>query len=87
MRRDGHEHPAWNWEQARRNVQILSEDGKAVGAPIAVGVFANFDAVKAVFVRILAQRVRIIEALGHPQPAAGVERHCDWLDDVGLCRE
>ena len=56
---------------ARGDVQSIGKDLHLIDGPVAVGVFENLDA-------ILPRSqclARVLDAFGHPHPAALVERH------------
>ena len=63
--------------QARRDAQLVGEDGELVGHAVAVGVFADDDLVVALARRLHV--VRIIDGDADPQPAALVPGHGDRL--------
>ena len=72
-----HDHAAAVEGDRRRNAELLGEDGELVGPAVAVGVFADADAVAALARRL--QFVRIVERLADPEPAALVPGHADRL--------
>ena len=82
VRRVGHPHATGADGDARRDIQIVGKDGKAVGPAVVVGVFENLDPVPA-GPRLLA---RVFQAFGNPHPATLVKGHGHRVDDVGLGR-
>ena len=71
--------------EAGGDVQLLGEDRELVGATVAVGVFADLDAVVAQAVGL--HGVRVVAGFGYPEPAAFVPGHEDRLGDVGIAGE
>ena len=74
-----HDGPAADDDDRGRDAQPLGEDGEAVGGAVAVGVFADADAVAARRTVGAAEFVRVVDRLADPQPAALVPRHRDRL--------
>ena len=64
------------------HVEAFGEDGELVGPAVAVGVFANLDAVVA-FAAVL-EFVRVVHRLDDPQPATLIPRHVDRINNIRL---
>ena len=78
-----YDHAAAGERDARRNAQVLGEDGELVGPAVAVGVFADANSIATFISRL--QFVRIIDGFANPQPTAFVPRHADRLAaELGL---
>ena len=71
--------------EARRDAELVGEDGELVGPADALRVLADDDAIAAFAFAL--QLVRIVERLRDPQPAALVPVHADRAIDVGIGRE
>ena len=71
----GEGHRGWD-------VEAVGEDGELVGPAVAVGVFANLDAVVA-FATVL-EFVRVVHRLDNPQPTTLIPRHVDRVDYIWL---
>ena len=72
-------------QYARRDIQIIGEQTEfVIGHVRRLRVVADQNLVAPFALRVLMDRVRIIGALGDPQPAAGVEAHRNRLDDLRL---
>ena len=67
--------------EAGRDAQLVGEDGELVGLAVAVGVFADDDAVVALARRL--QLVGVVDGDGDPEPAALVPVHADRLAAAG----
>ena len=74
----GEGHRGWD-------VEALGEHGKLVGLTVAVGVFTNLDAVVAL--AAVLKLVWVIHRFDHPEAAALVPGHVDWVDDIRLGSE
>ena len=61
---------------------MIGEDGELIGATIAVGVFADFDAV--ITHPVGLHVVRVVARFCHPEASALVPSHEDGFSDVGL---
>ena len=68
--------------EARRDAQVLGEDGLLVGLAVAVGVLDDRDPVAALALRL--HLVRVVDRLGDVQAAEVVPGHRDRLADLRL---
>ena len=59
---------------ACRNAQPFGKDGELIGDMVAIGVFANPNAVA-----VLSKLIRVVQRLANPQPPALVPVHRNWL--------
>ena len=72
-------------DEAGRYVELIGEDREFIGAAVAVGVFANLDAVGAHAVGL--HGVRVVAGFGNPGATAFVPGHEDGFGDVGFAGE
>ncbi len=63
------------WQNRRRDAEVLSEDREPVGLAVAVGVFRDLDLVAALVV--FGEFVGIVDSLAQPQPTTLVPVHRD----------
>ena len=80
------DHAAVHEDEARRDVEMVGEDRELVGLAVAVGVFADLDAVIALLL-VFLHAMRVIRGLADPEAAARVPRERDRLHDVGFGSE
>src|SRR5262249_44833545 len=80
IRSIGNPDPAVSHGDPRRDVQSFGEDAEPISPAVSIRVLENLDAI-APRAGLLA---RILQALGHPDPSALVERHRHRVDDVGF---
>ena len=77
------DHAAVGEDEARRDVELIGEDRELVGLTVAVGVFADLDAVVALRL-VFLHAVRIIASLADPEATTRVPGERDRLHDVRL---
>ena len=77
-----HDQAAVDVAEARRDAQILGEDGLLVGLAVAVGVLDDRDPVAALALRL--HLVRVVDRLGDVEAAEVVPGHRDRLADLRL---
>ena len=69
-------------QQAGGEVQAIGKDCNLIGTAIVVRIFEDFDAITRFSAGSRAERVFV--KFEHPEPAALVPGHGDWIDDFGF---
>jgi len=83
VRRLRDDHAAIGEDEARRDVELIREDRELVGLAVAVGVFADLDAVVTLLL-VFLDAVRVVRGLADPEATTRVPRERNRLHDVGL---
>ena len=85
LRRRGHDDAFAGEDDAGGQIELVGEHGELVRLAIAIGVFADFDAVLAL--AVLLDAVRIIPRFHDPAPPALIPRESDRLGNIRLAGE
>ena len=77
------DHAAVGEDEARGDVKVVREDRELIGLTVAIGIFADLDAIVALLL-VFLHAMRVIGGLADPKAAAGIPSERDRLRDVRL---
>ena len=86
VRRLRDDHSAVGEDEARRDVEMVREHRELVGLAVAVGVFADLDAIVALLL-VFLHAMRVVGGFADPEATAGIPGESDGLHDVWLSGE